>query len=187
MRWTLLPLLLAATPAAAQNFGVTEETLNPLPDMSAPAEELPQLEIIDGQIVVEDLSPDEIETGIEVEELSVGQGASETLSRPRQAPIVRVAAAQGAVLRGLDKVSGNVVDMDLGLGEEARLGRLTVSLTECRYPAENPSGDAYAFVRVTADGMDGPAFEGWMIASSPALSALDHPRYDVWVIRCNSA
>jgi hypothetical protein len=23
-----------------------------------------------------------------------------------------------------------------------------------------------------------------MIASSPAISALDHPRYDVWVLRC---
>lgn len=24
-----------------------------------------------------------------------------------------------------------------------------------------------------------------MTASSPALSALDHPRYDVWVLRCD--
>ena len=30
-----------------------------------------------------------------------------------------------------------------------------------------------------------PVFDGWMIASSPALSALDHPRYDVWVMRCD--
>ena len=29
-----------------------------------------------------------------------------------------------------------------------------------------------------------PLFSGWMLASSPALSALDHPRYDVWVLSC---
>jgi hypothetical protein len=29
-----------------------------------------------------------------------------------------------------------------------------------------------------------PVFSGWMVASSPALSALDHPRYDVWVLNC---
>jgi len=32
--------------------------------------------------------------------------------------------------------------------------------------------------------VDKPVFKGWMIASSPALNALDHPRYDVWVLRC---
>lgn len=30
----------------------------------------------------------------------------------------------------------------------------------------------------------GPLFSGWMFASSPGLSALEHPVYDVWVIRC---
>lgn len=32
-----------------------------------------------------------------------------------------------------------------------------------------------------------PDFDGWMTASSPALSALDHPRYDVWPLRCDVA
>ncbi|MGB0439332.1 MAG: DUF2155 domain-containing protein [Paracoccaceae bacterium] len=32
-----------------------------------------------------------------------------------------------------------------------------------------------------------PVFEGWIIASSPALNAMDHARYDVWVLRCNTA
>jgi hypothetical protein len=27
-------------------------------------------------------------------------------------------------------------------------------------------------------------FSGWMFASSPALSAMDHPVYDVWIIGC---
>ena len=30
----------------------------------------------------------------------------------------------------------------------------------------------------------GPLFSGWMFASTPGLSALEHPVYDVWVIRC---
>jgi len=31
-----------------------------------------------------------------------------------------------------------------------------------------------------------PDFDGWMIASAPALNALDHARYDVWVMRCKT-
>ena len=27
-------------------------------------------------------------------------------------------------------------------------------------------------------------FSGWMLASSPALNALEHPVYDVWVLDC---
>jgi len=27
-------------------------------------------------------------------------------------------------------------------------------------------------------------FSGWMFSSSPAVSALDHPVFDIWVLRC---
>ncbi|MEO0381372.1 MAG: DUF2155 domain-containing protein, partial [Pseudomonadota bacterium] len=27
----------------------------------------------------------------------------------------------------------------------------------------------------------------WMIASAPALSAMEHARYDVWVMRCTTS
>ena len=30
-------------------------------------------------------------------------------------------------------------------------------------------------------------FSGWMFASSPAVSALEHPVYDVWVTDCKTA
>lgn len=96
------------------------------------------------------------------------------------------AVAQSAVLRSLDKLGGEVADIDIRVGETLALGRLQVTLGDCRYPANNPAGDAYAYVVIRDAGVDVPAFAGWMIASSPALSALDHPRYDVWVMRCNA-
>lgn len=99
----------------------------------------------------------------------------------------QVASSPGALLRGLDKVSGEVTDIDLSVGETVGLGRLSVTLGDCRYPMDDPAGDAYAYITIEAEGLTGPAFEGWMIASSPALSALDHPRYDVWVMRCRSS
>ncbi|MCM2560891.1 DUF2155 domain-containing protein [Lutimaribacter sp. EGI FJ00015] len=92
----------------------------------------------------------------------------------------------GAVLRVLDKLSGDVRDVELDNGGGAPVGRLLLELGECRYPEENPAGDAYAYVMVR-DTEAETVFSGWMIASSPALSALDHPRYDVWVIRCKTA
>lgn len=94
--------------------------------------------------------------------------------------------APGAVLRGLDKFSGAVVDIELTAGETRSFERLNITLTECRYPSGNPAGDAYAGMLITDVAREKEVFSGWMIASAPALSAMEHPRYDVWVIRCTT-
>ncbi len=94
------------------------------------------------------------------------------------------ALGQGAVLRGLDKTNASVSDLDIANGGEILFGTLSVRMTECRYPEGDAAADAYAYlvVRDTARGRN--IFSGWMLASSPALNALEHPRYDVWVLRC---
>ncbi|MCH1411926.1 MAG: DUF2155 domain-containing protein [Rhodobacteraceae bacterium] len=92
--------------------------------------------------------------------------------------------ADGALLRGLDKVSGEVVDFGLKSGEEYLLWKLNIELSECRYPISNPVGDAFAHLTISQDKSEDILFRGWMIASSPALNPLEHARYDVWVLRC---
>ena len=96
-----------------------------------------------------------------------------------------VADATGARLRVLDKLTGEISDVTLNNGQSAAFGRLTVSVDACRYPADNATADAFAHLTVRDAGAAEPAFQGWMVASSPGLSALDHPRYDVWVLRCD--
>lgn len=95
-----------------------------------------------------------------------------------------VADAPGGILRWLDKVSGETADIELSRGQSAVSGHLTIQLDECRYPVDNPASNAFAHLTITDAQAETPVFSGWMIAGSPALSALDHPRYDVWVLRC---
>ncbi len=96
----------------------------------------------------------------------------------------QVSSGSGALLRVLDKVSGETTDLEIPSGDETTYGRLIISVTDCRYPAGNPSGDAYTQLIVTDLDRKAQVFSGWMIASSPALNALDHRRYDIWVMRC---
>lgn len=115
-------------------------------------------------------------------------GSTSILAAPDVAAnSVRAIQAPGAALRGLDKVSGQVIDLDLSVGQSAELGRIKVTLGECRYPEDNPTGEAYAWLEIEDPLRSAPVFEGWMVASSPALNAMDHARYDVWVIRCTTA
>lgn len=96
-----------------------------------------------------------------------------------------VVVAKGGLVRVLDRMTGQVADYDLGPGQVQAEGRLTVRLDECRYPSDQPQAEAYAHLTITDAGQVDPIFKGWMVASSPALSALDHPRYDVWVLHCD--
>ena len=97
-----------------------------------------------------------------------------------------VETAQGVAteLRLLDKVAGKAIDVTLQLGDAYTLGKLRIIMGECRYPVANPAGDAYAFLTILSQDLTKEYFSGWMIASSPALNALDHVRYDVWPLRC---
>ena len=116
----------------------------------------------------------------------------------------------GVKLRALDKITGNSTDLTAKVGETLKFGRLSVTVRACFQapPEDTPESAAFLEIhalapeskRVTAAeksgkeprgpkpiGPDGLLFSGWMFASSPGLSALEHPTYDVWVISCNAS
>lgn len=97
------------------------------------------------------------------------------------------ATAPGGVLRVLDKITSEVRDIELRNGETGQVGLLQITLGECRYPANNPAGDAYVMVTIRYRDTTEPVFSGWMIASEPSISAMEHPRYDVWPQRCKTS
>lgn len=110
-----------------------------------------------------------------------------SLALPGAALAQKVTSADGAVLRGLDRLSGELTEYELPVGGTLRHGTLEVTLNECRYPSDNPAGDAFGHLLIRDTRVETPVFEGWMVASSPALNALDHMRYDVWLLRCNTS
>lgn len=101
-------------------------------------------------------------------------------------PVANLVDAPKARLRGLDTLTNTVNDFEIRVGETLRFKRLIVRLEACRYPAGDLTEEAYAFLRIRDQRESLDRFSGWMIASSPALSALDHPRYDIWVLSCNT-
>ena len=104
------------------------------------------------------------------------------LALPVQAQQATTAA--GGTLRVLDKITGRAQDIEFSNGQTRSVGLLAITMSECRFPSGNRSGDAFALMTIIYNNEPDPAFRGWMIASAPALNALDHPRYDVWPLRC---
>ena len=92
-----------------------------------------------------------------------------------------------AVLRALDKVTARVEELDIPVNQPYKFGTLLITVRACRMtpPEETPEAAAFLEVSEFKPGSDGtPVFRGWMFASSPALSAMEHPVYDIWVIGC---
>jgi hypothetical protein len=96
-----------------------------------------------------------------------------------------------AVLQGLDKVTARVSTIRAPLEQPTQFGTLEVVAHACREtpPTEPPESAAFLEIRELppasdVDGAPVDLFAGWMFASSPAVSALEHPVYDIWVIDC---
>jgi hypothetical protein len=105
----------------------------------------------------------------------------------------RTAAAEFmdiAILQGIDKVTARVSRIEIPIGRTVTFGALEITAEAChkRPPEEAP--ESAAFLVIAEQQFDEEPtllFSGWMFASSPALSALEHAVYDVWVIDCMDA
>jgi hypothetical protein len=96
-------------------------------------------------------------------------------------------AAMAVVLQGLDKVTARVSTLEAPLGAEIAFGTLGIIARACiKAPPEEPP-ESEAFLEIFEYVPDQPPrdlFIGWMFASSPSVSALEHPVYDIWVLDC---
>jgi len=93
-----------------------------------------------------------------------------------------------AVLQALDKVTARIKRLTVPVGQTGKFGTLSILVDACRKAPPEDQPESAAFLKITDGKSDPPvtAFSGWMFASSPALSAMDHPVYDISVVDCTS-
>src|SRR5689334_9020626 len=95
-----------------------------------------------------------------------------------------------AIIQGLDKVAARVSRFEAPVGHAVNYGKLLVLVRDCERSAPEDRPENAAFVEIYEE-RPGEArerlFAGWMFSSSPALSALEHPVYDVTLLECKGA
>ena len=101
--------------------------------------------------------------------------------------IAETISGNSVVLGGLDKITAKFTDFEINIGESKKFGTLSIKIFQCRKrpPEEIPED----FVLLTVNDMINPdnpllIFSGWMFSSSPSLSALEHPTYDIRIKEC---
>lgn len=110
--------------------------------------------------------------------LSVGTAGAETIGNPV------------AEFAGLDKITARITSFDVYMDETVQYGALQITPHACYTRPATEVQRVSVFVDVDQVGLDGKLqriFTGWMFADSPALNAIDHAVYDVWLIDCKQS
>ncbi len=115
--------------------------------------------------------------------LGLAFGAAPALAQPIANPV--------ATFAGLDKITGRITRFDVYIDETVLFGALEMTPRACYNRSANDTLQrTSAFLEVDQRGLDGSSeriFTGWMFADSPALNAIDHAIYDIWLIECKTS
>lgn len=93
-----------------------------------------------------------------------------------------------AKLQLLDKVIARVSVLEVKPNMPVSYGTIDINVLQCWRAGSDAKPEQAALIEITERtaqlGQSKPLFSGWMFASSPALSALEHPVYDVSLLEC---
>jgi len=170
MTYSWLLMIVLTTPLYGQSF---DALLNEL--SGSDADQL-ESEMVD-QTIKEDLPPP--------------LSSTDLVSPPEEddfAPEKNI-VTNGVTLQGLDKQTARVFIIDAAVGQTIEFGTLKIVVQHCEKSPVEDRQESMAFIKIVEEKPScapKKLFSGWMFASSPALSALDHPVYDVWIKDCKT-
>ena len=119
--------------------------------------------------------------------LTAATALAAVLAMPAQAAMIPEPIV---VLQGLDKVAAKVSQIEAPVGSSVTFGTLSILVRDCEAAPPDAPPDNVAFIQIyeTPPGEQTKRlFSGWMFSSSPALSGLEHPVYDVTLLSCKAA
>ena len=92
-----------------------------------------------------------------------------------------------AVIRGLDKITGRTKTFAVPVGSSVQFGKIFIEPKSCfsHPPEESPEDSAFLYIYEKTDTAR-EMFQGWMFSSDPALSTMEDPVYDVWLLACQN-
>lgn len=92
-----------------------------------------------------------------------------------------------AQMQAMDKITGKVSVIEVPVNGNVNFGSFSILVRACKTRSPEDTPENFAFVDVV-DNYNNKTpvniFRGWMISSSPALNPVEHPIYDVWLLKC---
>jgi hypothetical protein len=98
-----------------------------------------------------------------------------------------------AVIQGLNKTTAKTSILEIRIGNKIKFGQLTMIAHKCWQASLDQKPESKILLEVFENKNDENGvsiekriFYGWMFASSPSISGLEHPIYDLTAISCKN-
>ncbi len=104
--------------------------------------------------------------------------SNQLLSQPLQ--------MQFAKFRLLDKVSNKLFEKTISIDSSDDIETLKIQVYACFTEPPTEISEDYVLVDIYDNFQDEEksVYRGWMISSSPEVTPLEHPIYDLWLLGC---
>ena len=88
----------------------------------------------------------------------------------------------------LDKISNKLFEKSIKVNESDSIETLNIRVYSCftQPPDEIPEDYVLIEVKDIFQDKEDIVYRGWMISSSPDVTPLEHPIYDLWLLGCSS-
>ncbi len=95
---------------------------------------------------------------------------------------------QYANFKLLDKISNKLIQKTIKVNESDFIETLNIKVYSCFTEPPNEIPEDYVLIDVKDNFLDeeDSIYKGWMISSSPDVTPLEHPIYDLWLLSCSS-
>ena len=90
---------------------------------------------------------------------------------------------ENAVLRVMNKAAGKVQEIIIPVNQEIQFEKLYLNVRTCKQTDPFQAEDFWTFIEISEKD-NGQIFGGWMSRNEPGQNPLQHPDYDVWLVRC---
>ena len=93
---------------------------------------------------------------------------------------------QYANFKLLDKISNKLVEKSIKVNETDFIETLNIRVYSCFSEPPNKIPEDYVLIDVKDyfEDEEKSIYKGWMISSSPDVTPLEHPIYDLWLLGC---
>ena len=103
-----------------------------------------------------------------------------------------------AILQGLDKITGRSSQIKIKIGQEVRFGKLSIIMHKCWKSPADQRPENKILLEIYEDSVNktennskdkngrNRIFYGWIFSSSPSISGLEHPVYDITALKCTN-
>jgi hypothetical protein len=100
---------------------------------------------------------------------------------------------QIAVIQGLNKTTAKTSILEMKIGDQIKFGQITITALKCWQSSLDQKPESKILLevfenKIDENGQEKPKriFYGWMFASSPSISGLEHPIYDLTALKCKN-